>query len=127
MKTENPFSLIFRLYQQQFLNKSIQSGLINTGSLTLAGDGTLSEPLQEAEINGFVIVKRTVFVTVIVNAITISLTVTGDGIPPANVISMAITYTCSLLLIRRAICLFSLSLNELPGMICFLFCIPSFP
>ncbi len=36
----NPFWLIFRLFQQQFLSKSIQQGLIQPQHLALAGDGT---------------------------------------------------------------------------------------
>lgn len=39
-KPENPFSLIFQLYHQQFLAKSIADGLINPSHLSLAGDGT---------------------------------------------------------------------------------------
>ncbi len=40
MKPEHPFFLVFRLYQQQFLDRSIQKGLINPEHLALAGDGT---------------------------------------------------------------------------------------
>lgn len=40
MKTKNPFTLIFQLYNQQFLLKSIEKGLINPDHLALAGDGT---------------------------------------------------------------------------------------
>ena len=40
LKPENPFFLIFRLYQQQFLDRSIQKGLIHPDHLALAGDGT---------------------------------------------------------------------------------------
>lgn len=40
LKPENPFSLVFRLYQQQFLDRSIQKGLIDPDHLALAGDGT---------------------------------------------------------------------------------------
>ena len=39
-KPENPFSLVFRLYQQQFLDRSIKKGLIDPDHLALAGDGT---------------------------------------------------------------------------------------
>ena len=37
---DNPFSLIFRLYHQQFLSVSIDNGLIDPEHLALAGDGT---------------------------------------------------------------------------------------
>lgn len=40
LKPENPFYLIFRLYQQQFLNISIEKKLIDPNHLALAGDGT---------------------------------------------------------------------------------------
>ena len=40
LKPENPFFLIFRLYQQQFLDRSIHEGLIDPMHLSLAGDGT---------------------------------------------------------------------------------------
>ncbi len=40
LKPENPFFLIFRLYQQQFLDQSIHRGLVNPRHLALAGDGT---------------------------------------------------------------------------------------
>ena len=40
LKPENPFSIVFRLYQQQFLNRSIEQGLIDPQHLALAGDGT---------------------------------------------------------------------------------------
>ena len=36
----HPAGLIFRLYKEQFLDKSISQGLINPNSLALAGDGT---------------------------------------------------------------------------------------
>jgi hypothetical protein len=39
-KPQNPFSLVFRLYQHQFLDVSIRMGLINPAHLALAGDGT---------------------------------------------------------------------------------------
>ncbi len=40
LKPENPFFLIFRLYQQQFLDQSIHWSLVNPRHLALAGDGT---------------------------------------------------------------------------------------
>ena len=40
LKPENPFFLIFRLYKQQFLDQSINKGLIDPKHLALAGDGT---------------------------------------------------------------------------------------
>ena len=36
----SPLELIFRLYKEQFLDRSVQSGLINKDCLSLAGDGT---------------------------------------------------------------------------------------
>ena len=40
IKPEHPFSLIFALYHQQFLSKSVSDGLIDPNHLALAGDGT---------------------------------------------------------------------------------------
>ena len=40
VEPENPFSLIFSLYKQQFLDRSIHRGLIDPDHLALAGDGT---------------------------------------------------------------------------------------
>ena len=40
IRPEHPFSLVFQLYHQQFLSKSIQHGLIHPQHLSLAGDGT---------------------------------------------------------------------------------------
>ena len=40
IKTEHPFALVFKLYHQQFLSKSVSDGLIDTEHLALAGDGT---------------------------------------------------------------------------------------
>ncbi len=40
LKPDNPFSLVFRLHRQQFLNLSIRNGLIDPEHLALAGDGT---------------------------------------------------------------------------------------
>ena len=39
-KPDNPFSLIFRLYKQQFLDLSVRKGLVHPEHLALAGDGT---------------------------------------------------------------------------------------
>ena len=40
IKPEHPFALVFKLYYQQFLSKSVSDGLINPEHLALAGDGT---------------------------------------------------------------------------------------
>ncbi len=36
----NPFYLVFRLYREQFLDQSVNQGLINPDKLSLAGDGS---------------------------------------------------------------------------------------
>ena len=36
----SPLELVFRLYKEQFLDRSVQKGLINPDSISLAGDGT---------------------------------------------------------------------------------------
>lgn len=40
IKPSHPFQLIFKLYFQQFLNVSVQKGLIDSKHLSVAGDGT---------------------------------------------------------------------------------------
>ncbi|WP_238475937.1 hypothetical protein [Clostridium manihotivorum] len=40
LSDEQPYSSLFNLYKNEFLNLSIQKGLINTENLALAGDGT---------------------------------------------------------------------------------------
>jgi hypothetical protein len=40
IKNNHPFHLMFKLYQKQFLNISVQEGLIDSQHLAVAGDGT---------------------------------------------------------------------------------------
>jgi len=40
ISTEQPFSLLFKLYRKQFLNVSVEKGLINPQNLSVSGDGT---------------------------------------------------------------------------------------
>ena len=40
MKTNHPYSLIFRLYHHQFLNVSVEKNLIDPHHLSIAGDGS---------------------------------------------------------------------------------------
>ena len=47
LPNNNPFCLIFRLYQAQFLDVSVRKGLVTLGHLSLAGDGT---PLETARL-----------------------------------------------------------------------------
>ena len=37
---EQPYSLLFHIYHQEFLNHSVEKGLIDTNSLVIAGDST---------------------------------------------------------------------------------------
>ena len=41
IQNTHPFQLIFKLYHQQFLNVSVEKGLIDSKQLSVAGDGTL--------------------------------------------------------------------------------------
>jgi hypothetical protein len=46
----HPFQFIFKLYHQQFLNVSVEKGLIASKQLSIAGDGTpvrTSSPLRK--------------------------------------------------------------------------------
>jgi hypothetical protein len=47
LPNNNPFYLVFRLYKEQFLDKSIERGLISPGHLSLAGDGS---PIETARL-----------------------------------------------------------------------------
>ena len=108
LKPENPFFLIFRLYQQQFLNRSIHNGLIVPDHLALAGDGTPVRTAAKQRKNGSVTVKRRAVLPAAVNVIIPSPTATGDGIPIGNAISSVTISTCMWLPIPTATSLSSL-------------------
>ena len=122
-KQENPFSLVFRLYQQQFLERSIQKGLIDPDHLALAGDGTPVRTAAAAERICGARGKRLFFCSTAETRIILSLTATGDGTLIGNAISSATTSTCMWPPIPTAISRYFPFWNGLPGMICFLFSI----
>ena len=116
-KQENPFSLVFRLYQQQFLERSIQKGLIDPDQ------ALLSALPRSSGKNGSVIARKKAVLPAAANAIILSLTATGDGTLIGNAISSATTSTCMWPPIPTAISRYFPFWNGLPGMICFLFSI----
>mgnify|MGYP000273134616 CR=1 FL=1 len=120
-KPENPFSLVFRLYQQQFLDRSIRKGLIDPDHLALAGDGTPVRTAAQQRKNGSAIARKKAVLPAAANAIILSLTATGDGTLIGNAISSVTTSTCMWPPIPTAISLYFRFWNGLPGMICFLF------
>ena len=77
LKPENPFSLVFRLYKQQFLVLSFCKGLIVPDHLALAGDGTPVRTAAQQRKNAPANVKKTDVLPVITNGIIHSRTVTG--------------------------------------------------
>ena len=123
-KTEQPFSLIFRLYQQQFLSPSVQKGLIDPDHLALAGDGTPVCTAAQQRKNGSTTVRKKAVLLVTANAIIPSQTATGDGTPTGNAISSVTISTCMWHPIPIVISLYFRCWNGLPGMICSLSCIP---
>lgn len=94
LKPQNPFSLVFCLYKQQFLDFSIHKGLIKPDHLALAGDGTPVRTAAQQRKSESVNVRKTASLPVTANVIIPSLTVTGDGTPTGNVISSVTTSTC---------------------------------
>ena len=103
---EQPYSSLFKIYQKEFLEISVSTGLIHADSLALAGDGTPVVTSHRERKNVSVNVKRMGSMTVIVTAIFPSLTVISDGTPLGTVIIMDMTCIC--LLIHKVTYLYSL-------------------
>lgn len=108
LKPENPFFLIFRLYQQQFLGPSIHKGLIAPRIWLLQGMAFLSALPHSNAKNGSVTVRKKDVPPVTANAIIPNRTATGDGTPTGNVISSVTTSTCMWLPIPTVTSLYSL-------------------
>ncbi|WP_050642002.1 MULTISPECIES: hypothetical protein [Clostridia] len=89
---QGPFSLIFRLYKQQFLKRSIHKGLIDPEHLVLAGDGPPVRTAAQQQKNGSAIVRKKPVLPVTANAIIPSRTATADGTLIGNAISSVTTY-----------------------------------
>ena len=97
---EQPYSSLFAIYQKEFLDVSVSTGLIHSDALALAGDGTpvvtshreRKKRICKCKENGITDCKcdRLLFPRPIV---------ISAGILPATVIIMAMIYTC--LLIRK--------------------------
>ena len=124
LKPENPFSLIFCLYKQQFLDRSIHRGLIDPDHLALAGDGTPVRTAAQQRKKRICDCKKTAVLPATANAIILSRTATGDGTPIGNAISSVTTSTCMWQPILTAISPYFRFWNGLPDMTCFRFCIP---
>ena len=114
-KPENPFSLVFRLYQQQFLNHSINKGLIDPDHLALAGDGTPVRTAVQQRKSGFAIARKKAVFPAAANAIILSRTATGDGTPIGNAIFSVTISICMWPPIPIAISLYFRFWNGLPG------------
>ena len=103
---EQPYSSLFKIYQKDFLEISVSTGLIHADSLALEGDGTPVVTSHREQKNVSVNGKRMGSMTVIVTAIFPSLTVISDGIPLGTVIITDMTCIC--LLIHKVTYLYSL-------------------
>ena len=112
---EQPYSSLFKIYQKEFLEISVSTGLIHTDSLALAGDGTPVVTSTENEKSVSVNAKRMALLTANVTVTFPSLIVISAGILPATVIIIAIICTC--LLIHRVTYLYSLIFPVLQNMI----------
>ncbi len=112
---EQPYSSLFKIYQKEFLEIFVSTGLIHAYALALAGDGTPVVTSHRERKNVSANVKRMVSMTVIVTAIFPSLTVISDGIPLGTIIITDMTCIC--LLIHRVTYLYSLIFPVLQNMI----------
>lgn len=96
---EQPYSSLFKIYQKEFLEISVSTGLIRADALALAGDGTPVVTSHRERKSVSVNAKTMALLTANVTATFPSLIVISAGILPATVIIMAMICTC--LLIRK--------------------------
>ena len=82
----NSLILLFKIYQRDFLEISVSTGLIHADALALAGDGTPVVTSHRERKNVSANVKRMLSMTVIVTAIFPSLIVISDGTPLCHII-----------------------------------------
>lgn len=100
--TNQPYTSLFDLYSKEFLNISLDKGLINNSHLTIAGDGTpIVTSARERNIT-FVTALKNVLQIVITNANSLSLTATWDRIRHATVFITDMIYICLSHLILKA-------------------------
>lgn len=120
VQNTHPFQLIFKLYHQQFLNVSLEKGLIDSEKLSLLEMVLPSELLPFLEKNVSATVRKRASLPANASDSSHNLTVTVAGIRLESVTSMVTIYTCLLHLIFTVIYLFFHYSKEPLGMICFL-------
>ena len=122
-----PCRLLYDIFKVLFLEHSVQDGLIDLLSLSLAGDGTPVYTAAQERKNAPVTVWKRVSMTANATAFTASPTVTSAGIPIGTAITLAMIYTCLLPPIRKMTSRSFLSSARLPGMIPSVSFITGFP
>lgn len=114
----SPCERLYDFFKELFLDRSVQDGLVDLRSLSLAGDGTPPSTLLPG--NGRSVpatASTTASGTAAVTVPTTGPTATLDGIPTGNAGISAMAYICSLPRIRKATSLYSLFWGPLPGTI----------
>lgn len=118
---------LYDIFKMLFLDHSVQAELINLLALSLAVDGTPVYTAAQERKNVPVTVSNMASGTASATVSIASLTVTSVGTPTESAGISAMIGTCSLPLIRKTPCLFSLSLAPLPVMIPLVSFIIGFP
>lgn len=112
---DQPYASLFKIYQKEFLDVSVEKGLIHKDSLALAGDGTPVVTSHRERKNVSANVKKTASTTVAVTVTFLSLTAISAGIPRATAFIMGMIYICWS--IRKAIFRYFPTIPMLPNMI----------
>ena len=91
---DQPYASLFKIYQKEFLDVSVEKGLIHKDSLALAGDGTPVVTSHRERKNVSANVKKTASTTVAVTVTFLSMTAISAGIPRATAFIMGMIYIC---------------------------------
>ena len=94
---EQPYSSLFKIYQKEFLDVSVSTGLIHSDALALADDGTPVVTSHRERKSVSVNAKTMALLTANVTATFPSLIVISAGILLTTVIIMAMICTCLLI------------------------------
>lgn len=111
-----PCKRLYDVFKTLFLERSVQDGLIDLHSLSLAGDGTSVYTAARERKNVPVAASKTASGTAAANGSTASLTAASAGIPTGNAGISDMIYICLPPLIRTVTCLYFRSSDPLPDM-----------
>lgn len=126
-KEFDPAARLFEIFKSQFLDTSVNQGLIDLDNLAVSGDGTPVYTGARSVGPVPATAWKRAFGTVNAAESITSPTATSAGIPTGNGITLVTTFTCSLPLTPKMICRYSLCLVRLPDMIHMVFGITSSP